>query len=143
MVVLFILIITAASIAGVSYWMNFEVHLNSRKELIIKDGLVKELIEKAFNDPNPNSIIIHDDGKHITMGRTLIKGEGYDVCFWFPYKITILSKDFNDRVTNDDWGYDVGYIRRFSKDYELVKKLMVPKADSIEQKQRQKLNLNK
>jgi hypothetical protein len=143
MVVLFILIIMAASIAGVSYWMQFDVHLNSKKERIIKDGLIAELLEKTINNPDSDPIIIHDDGKHITVGRTLIKGEGYEVCFWFPYKVMILSKDFGNRVSQEDWGYDVGYIRRYSKDYALVKKLMVPKADSIEQKQRQKLNLNK
>jgi hypothetical protein len=143
MIVLFILIIIAASITGISYLIQFDVNLNSKKELIIQDGLITELLEKIINNPDSDPIIIHDDGKHITVGRTLIKGDGYEVCFWFPYQVMILSKDFRDRVTDDDWGYDVGYIRRYSKDYALVKKLMKPKPSDIEQKQRQKLNLEK
>lgn len=141
--ILLILLIMTTLILGFSYMNQFDMHLGGKKENIIKDGLITELLVKAVNDPNPGSIIVHEDGKHITIDRTLIKGDGYGVCFWFPYKVMVLAKEFRERKIEEDFGYDVGYIRRFSKDYAAVKKLMVVKPENIELKQREKLNLKK
>ena len=42
-----------------------------------------------------------------------------------------------------DWDENIGYVRWLSKDWKLIKELTKYSVKSIEQKQRQKLNLNK
>lgn len=140
MIALFVFIILVAAVVVITYQFQFDEMLSNEKELIIKDGLIRELIEKATINI---LVITADNGKHINVDGILITGDNYRTSFWFPYKVIVLGKGYGKRVTQDDWEYDVGYIRRYSQDYKFVKKLMKPKPEDIEQKQRQKLKLNK
>jgi hypothetical protein len=75
------------------------------------------------------------------MDRVIV-GKTYSE-FWFPYKVQVLAKEYNQRQTQEDWGYDVGYVTRFSKDYIAIRDLLKKPKTNIEQTQREKLNLNK
>ena len=137
MILLLVLLFTGAVTLVVSYLVGFHVDLDGKKERIIKDGLIKELLNKAVADPDPNSLIIDVDAQTITMGNIVIKKD-YGNVFWFPYEVAIIkdSRYYWDQKT-------VGYIIHFSKDYYLVRDLLKKSKTSIEQTQREKLNLNK
>jgi hypothetical protein len=128
------LLIAGVFFLGAFYFLEFNMELDGKKEIIIKDGLVRELITKAVADPDPNSFIIDTDLKTITMGRIVIQKHWSDM-FWFPYKVEKLPKDFHDGT--------IGYVRRFSKDYQHIKALLKKDKVNIEKTQREKLNLNK
>jgi hypothetical protein len=142
MVLIISLLIAGVFFLGAFYFLEFNMELDGKKEIIIKDGLVRELITKAVADPDPNSFIIDTDLKTITMGRIVIQKHWSDM-FWFPYKVEKLSKEYNKRVTDDDWGGTIGYVRRYSKDYQHIKALLKKDKVNIEKTQREKLNLNK
>jgi hypothetical protein len=139
-------IIITLLIAGIAtsvglYFVELHVELDGKREYIIKDGLVKELMAKAIADPDPNSFIIDTESQKIMMGRVIVRKTYSE--FWFPYKVQVLAKEYNQRQTEEDWGYDVGYVTRFSKDYIAIRDLLKKSKTNIEQTQRQKLNLNK
>jgi hypothetical protein len=138
--ILIALLIVGIVVLTIMYLMQFYFELDGRSELRIKDGLMKELIDKAINDPD--SFLIDQGAGTITMGRIKIYSKFSDL-FWFPYKVEKLPKDYRERNTDDDWGGTVGYITRFSKDYQHIKALLKKDKTSIEQSQRQKLNINK
>lgn len=121
----------------VTYLVQFYVDLDGKKERIIKDGLIKELLNKAVADPDPNSLIIDVNAQTITMGNIVIIKD-YGNVFWFPYEVRIADggKYYWDQKT-------VGHIIHYSKDYYLVRDLLKKSKTSIEQTQREKLNLNK
>lgn len=139
---LIIALLIAGVIFSVSiYFMELYVELDGNKEHIIKDGLVKELMAKTVADPDPNSFIIDTESQKIMMGRVIVR-KTYSG-FWFPYKVVVTAKDFHERQNQEDWGYDVGYVTRYSKDYYAIKNLLKKSKTNIEQTQREKLNLNK
>jgi hypothetical protein len=135
--ILIILLLSGALVFTILYLMQFYVELDGKKENIIKDGLVRELMTKAVADPDPNSFIIDVNAQTITMGNIVIKKD-YGNMFWFPYEVAITddSKYYWDQKT-------VGHIIHFSKDYYTVRALLKKSKTDIEQTQRQKLNLNK
>jgi hypothetical protein len=137
MILLLVLLFVGVVTMVVSYLVQFHVDLDGNKEKIIKDGLIKELMNKAVADPDPNSFIIDVNAQTITMGNIVIKKDYGDV-FWFPYEVAITkdSKYYWDQKT-------VGHIIHYSKDYYLVRDLLKKSKTSIEQTQREKLNLNK
>jgi len=137
MILLLVLLFTGAILMTVTYLVQFQVDLDGKKERIIKDGLIKELMNKAVADPDPNSLIIDVDAQTITMGNIVIIKD-YGNVFWFPYEVRITdgSKYYYDQKT-------VGHIIHYSKDYYLVRDLLKKSKTSIEQTQREKLNLNK
>ena len=140
--ILIILLFVGVLVMVGMYLMQFHVELNGKKENLIKDGLVKELITKAVADPDPNSFIIDTDSETITMGRVIIQKNWADV-FWFPYEVKVKAMEYNQRKESNDWGYDVGYVTRFSKDYQHIKALLKKDKVNIEKTQRENLNLNK
>jgi hypothetical protein len=142
MIFLFIIVLGISVILGVYYLTQFYSDLDGKKENIIKDGLIKELIVKAVADPDPNSFIINTNRGIIKMGRISIYSNDSEL-FWFPYKVYKQSKDFSERNHEDDWGGIVGYVRLFSKDYQHIKALLKENKVNIELIQREKLNLNK
>jgi hypothetical protein len=135
--ILIILLLSGALVFTILYLMQFYGGLDGKKENIIKDGLVRELMTKAVADPDPNSFIIDVNVQTITMGNIVIKKD-YGNMFWFPYEVAITddSKYYWDQKT-------VGHIIHFSKDYYTVRALLKKSKTDIEQTQRQKLNLNK
>jgi len=135
--ILIILLLSGALVFTILYIMQFYGGLDGKKENIIKDGLVRELMTKAVADPDPNSFIIDVNAQTITMGNIVIKKD-YGNMFWFPYEVAITddSKYYWDQKT-------VGHIIHFSKDYYTVRALLKKSKTDIEQTQRQKLNLNK
>jgi hypothetical protein len=137
MILLLVLLFVGVVTMVVSYLVQFHVDLDGNKEKIIKDGLIKELMNKAVADPDPNSFIIDVNAQTITMGNIVIKKDYGDV-FWFPYEVAITdgSSYYWDQKT-------IGHIIHFSKDYYLVSKLLKKSKTSIEKTQREKLNLNK
>jgi hypothetical protein len=136
------LLIIGMSVLGVLYLLEFHIELDGDRENIIKDGLVKELMAKAVADPNPDSFIIDTDSQKIMMDRVVIK-KSFMGGFWFPYKVEVIAKTYSQRQTLEDWGDDVGYVTKFSKDYYSIRDLLKKSKTNIEQTQRQKLNLNK
>jgi len=137
MILILVLLFVSTLVFTIMYLMQFYVELDGNKEKIIKDGLIKELLNKAVADPDPNSLIIDVDAQTITMGNIVIKKD-YGNVFWFPYEVAITkdSKYYWDQKT-------VGHIIHYSKDYYLVRDLLKKSKTSIEQTQREKLNLNK
>jgi len=137
MILLLVLLFTGVVTMVVSYLVQFHIDLDGKKERIIKDGLIKELMDKAVADPDPNSFIIDVNAQTITMGNIVIKKD-YSNVFWFPYEVAITddSKYYWDQKT-------VGHIIRFSKDYYTVRALLKKSKTDIEKTQREKLNLNK
>jgi hypothetical protein len=141
MILIILLFVGAVGSVGM-YLMQFYIELDGKKENIIKDGLVRELMIKAVADPDPNSFIIDTDLKTITMGRIVIQKHWSDM-FWFPYEVKVKAMEYNQRKESNDWGYHVGYVIRFSKDYQHIKALLKKDKVNIEKTQREKLNLNK
>ncbi len=136
MALLLILLFVGALVLTIMYLMQFHIELDGNKEKLIKDGLVKELMNKAVADPDPNSFIIDIDAETITMGEIVVK-KHWDSIFWFPYKVVREGSKYrwDDSI--------VGYITRYNKDYYAVRALLKKSKTNIEQTQRQKLNLNK
>lgn len=133
-----ILLLLVAAVVGVaSYLIAFLLELDGDKEYLIKDGLIKELLEKHSNQ----NIDISCD-----RYRTNIKIERIEIRsnvgnWWFPYKVEKLALPITERITKGDWGETVGYITRFSKDYFYIKSLTkIEKKDKL-QTQRHKLGL--
>lgn len=122
----------------ISYWMQYSIELDSNPEQIIKDGLITELIERTVNDPSVSFII---EENKIIAGRFEIRK--YNDAFWFPYYVFKKALPYHERQTEDDWDKKVGYVRWLSKDWKLIKDTLKQHKISIEQKQRQKLNLEK
>jgi hypothetical protein len=140
--IIIVLAIAAMFALTVLYMFQFYGDLGGNNENRIKDGLVKELITKAVNHPDLDSYVVNKDARTIIMHRFIIESH-YERLFWFPYVVKKLPLDFRQRQTEDDWGGTVGYVTRFSKDYYLIKAILKKSKTSIEQTQRQKLNLNK
>ena len=133
--ILIILLFVGVLVFTILYLMQFYVELDGNKEKIIKDGLIKELMDKAAADPDLGSFIIDTDEQTIIMGKIEIRKHWADM-FWFPYEvITTGSYSWENSI--------VGCITRFSKDYYLVNKLLKKSKTIIEKTQREKLNLNK
>lgn len=136
MILLLALLFVGMIVFTVLYLMQFYVELEGKKENILKEGLVKELLVKATEDFDPNSLIINVDAQTITMGKIVIRKHWSDM-FWFPYEVVNEGNQYH-------WdSAKVGHITRFSKDYYLVRDLLKKSKTSIEQTQREKLNLNK
>ena len=134
-----IALLLAVAIFGIiSYFMQYSIELDSNPEEIIKDGLVKELIERTVNDPSIPFTIGDDE---IVVGRFEIRKN--DGIFWFPYYIYRTALPYHERRTGEDWDKRIGYVRWLSKDWKLINDLLKKNKKSIEQKQRQKLNLEK
>jgi len=133
--ILIILLFVGVLVFTIMYLMQFYVELDGNKEKIIKDGLIKELMDKAAANPDLGSLIIDTDEQTIIMGKIETRKHWSDM-FWFPYEvITTGSYSWENSI--------VGCITRFSKDYYLVSKLLKKSKTSIEKTQREKLNLNK
>ena len=133
--ILIILLFVGVMVMTALYLVQFYDELDGKKENIIKDGLIRELMTKAVADPDPNSFIIDTDSETITMGKIRIRKHWSDM-FWFPYEV----------VTKGEYSWEnnaVGYITRYSKDYKHIKTLLKIDKVGIEQTQREKLNLNK
>ena len=133
--ILIILLFVGVVVMTVLYFIQFSDQLEGKKENIIKDGLIRELMAKAVADPDPTSFIINTDSETITMGKIRIRKHWSDM-FWFPYEV----------VTKGEYSWEnsaVGYITRYSKDYKHIKALLKIDKVGIEQTQREKLNLNK
>ena len=133
--ILIILLFVGVLVFTILYFMQFHIELDGKKENIIKDGLIKELMNKATADPDLGSFIIDNDEQTITMGKIVIRKHWANM-FWFPYEV----------ITRGSYSWEngtVGYITRYSKDYKHVNALLKKSKTSIEKTQRQKLNLNK
>jgi len=133
--ILIVLLFVGVLVFTILYLMQFYVELDGKKENIIKDGLIKELMNKAVADPDPTSFIIDIDEQTIAMDKIVIR-KHWDQMFWFPYEV----------ITRGSYSWEngtVGYITRYSKDYKHVNALLKKSKTSIEKTQRQKLNLNK
>jgi hypothetical protein len=135
---IFALLIAVAGVGIISYFMQYSVELDSNPENIIKDGLVQELIEKATNNPLTEFEIREDK---IIAGRFEIRQN--DDAFWFPYYVYKVALPYGERNEIGDWGEKVGYVRWLSNDWKLIKDIMKQHKKPVEQKQRQKLNLEK
>ena len=132
------LLIAVAIFGVISYFMQYSIELNSNPEQIIKDGLVKELIERTVNDPSIPFIIKENE---IVAGRFAIRQT--NGTFWFPYYVYKTALPYHERQTDDDWGEKIGYVRWLSNDWKLINDLLKKNKKPVEQKQRQKLNLEK
>lgn len=122
----------------VSYYVQYSVELDSKPEQILKDGLVEELITKTVDSAIP--LEIHED--KIKAGRFVIR-KNHNGGIWFPYLVYREALPYGQRNSIGDWDENIGYVRWLSKDWKLIKELTKKSAKSVEQKQRQKLNLNK
>lgn len=122
----------------INYYIQYSVDLDSKPENLIKDGLIKELITKTVDSAIP--LEINED--EIKAGRFAIR-KNYNNAFWFPYFVYREALPYGQRKSEDDWDLNIGYVRWLSKDWKLIKELTKYSVKSIEQKQRQKLNLNK
>lgn len=132
------LLIAVAIFGIISYFMQYSIELDSNPEQIIKDGLIKELIERTVNDTSIPFIIKENE---IVAGRFNIRQT--DGTFWFPYYVYKTALPYHERKTDDDWDKKIGYVRWLSKDWKLINDLLKKNKKPIEQKQRQKLNLDK
>ena len=132
------LLIAVAIFGIISYFMQYSIELDSNPEQIIKDGLIKELIERTVNDTSIPFIIKENE---IVAGRFAIRQT--DGTFWFPYYVYRNGLPFRERHDIDDWDEKIGYVRWLSKDWKLINDLLKKNKKPIEQKQRQKLNLEK
>jgi hypothetical protein len=134
------LLVVFVLVSTVTYFAQFHAVLDGKRENLIRDGLVRELIDRATADPNPTSFLINIEKQTINMGRILIRSD-YSNFFWFPYKVEKLPTEYHKRVTEDDWGSTIGYVQRYSKDYQHIKALLKKDKVNIERTQRQKLEL--
>lgn len=132
------LLIAVAIFGIISYYFQYSIELDSNPEEIIKDGLITELIERTVNDPSIPFIIGEDE---IVAGRFKIRTN--DTVFWFPYYVYRTALPYHERHTDEDWDKKIGYVRWLSKDWKLINDLLKKNKKPIEQKQRQKLNLDK
>ena len=135
MILILVLLFVGTLVFTIMYLMQFYVELDGNKEKIIKDGLIKELMDKAAADPDLGSFIIDTDEQTIIMGKIEIRKHWADM-FWFPYEV----------ITRGSYSWEsgtVGYVTRYSKDYKHVNSLLKKSKTSIEKTQREKLNLNK
>jgi hypothetical protein len=133
--ILIILLFVGGLVMTVLYILQFYVELDGKKENIIKDGLIRELMTKATADPDPTSFIINTDEQTIEMDKIVIRKHWANM-FWFPYEV----------ITRGSYSWEngtVGYVTRYSKDYKHINALLKKSKVGIEQTQRQKLNLNK
>ena len=133
--ILIVLLFVGVLVFTILYLMQFYVELDGKKENIIKDGLIQELMNKATADPDLGSFIIDTDVQTITMGKIVIRKHWSDM-FWFPYEVITIGSYSWENGT-------VGYITRYSKDYKHVNALLKKSKTDIEKTQREKLNLNK
>jgi len=133
--ILIVLLFVGILVFTILYFMQFHIELDGKKENIIKDGLIKELMNKATADPDLGSFIIDTDVQTITMGKIVIRKHWSDM-FWFPYEVITIGSYSWENGT-------VGYITRYSKDYKHVNALLKKSKTDIEKTQREKLNLNK
>jgi len=134
-----IALLIALAISGIiSYFMQYSIELNSDPEQIIKDGLVKELIQNAIDNP---SIPFSIEEDRIIVDRFEIRKNSD--AFWFPYYVYKKALPYNERSVRDHWDETVGYVKWLSKDWKLISELIKKNKKPVEQKQRQKLNLNK
>lgn len=138
-IIVFLLVVITIGLA-VLYFAQFYGILNGKRENIIKDGLINELIKKAVADPNPTSFLIDRDKGIINIYRISIRSN-YSEYFWFPYKVEKLPTEYHKRVTEDDWGGEIGYVQRYSKDYQHIKALLKKDKVNVERTQRQKLGI--
>lgn len=132
------LLIAVAIFGIISYFMQISIELDSNPEQIIKDGLIKELIERTVNDTSSPFIIKENE---IVAGRFVIRQT--NGTFWFPYYVYKTALPYHERHDIDDWGEKVGYVRWLSNDWKLINNLLKKNKKPVEQKQRQKLNLEK
>jgi hypothetical protein len=137
MAVILALLLTGLIGVFIAYLSAFLIELDGDKELLIKDGLIKEVLTKAVSDIS-TLYVINTKDKSITVDRTII--EEYDT-FWFPYKVDIQAKSYHERQTDEDFGGTVGYVTRFSKDYYIIKSLLKKEKVDIVKVQKQKLGL--
>ncbi len=114
--ILIILLFVGVLVFTILYFMQFHIELDGKKENIIKDGLIKELMNKATADPDLGSFIIDTDVQTITMGKIVIRKHWSDM-FWFPYEVITIGSYSWENGT-------VGYITRYSKDYKHVNALL-------------------
>lgn len=131
------LLIAVAIFFTISYFMQYSIELDSNPEEIIKDGLIKELIEHAVHDTSFPFLI---EENKIVAGRFEIRKND---AFWFPYYVYKTALPYHERRTDNDWDKKIGYVRWLSKDWKLINDLLKKNKKPIEQKQRQKLNLDK
>lgn len=132
------LLIAVLFFSIVSYYLQYSIELDSKPEQILKDGLVKELIANAVDSTIP--LEISED--EIKIGRFTVR-KNFSGAFWFPYFVFREALPYGQRKSVDDWDENIGYVIWLSKDWKLIKELTKKSTKSIEQKQRQKLNLNK
>ena len=138
---IYVLLIAVAGFGIVSYFMQYSIELDSNPENIIKDGLVKELIEHIVNDTSSPYKV---ENNKIIVGRFEIRQN--NDAFWFPYYVYrngLPFRPFRERHDIDDWDEKIGYVRWLSNDWKLIKELLKHHKTPVEQKQRQKLNLEK
>ena len=135
--IIIVLLITVAIFFTISYFMQYSIELDSNPEEIIKDGLIKELIERAVH--NTSFPFLIEENK-IVAGRFEIRKND---AFWFPYYVYKTALPYHERKTDDDWDKKIGYVRWLSKDWKLISELIKKNKKPVEQKQRQKLNLDK
>lgn len=83
--ILIILLFVGVVVMTIMYFVQFNIELDGKKENIIKDGLIKELMIKAVDDPDPTSFIIDTDLQTIVMGKLQLKNIGL-ICFGFRMK---------------------------------------------------------
>ena len=113
--ILIILLFVGVLVMTVLYILQFYVELDGKKENIIKDGLLRELMTKATADPDLGSFIIDNDEQTITMGKIVIRKHWANM-FWFPYEV----------ITRGSYSWEngtVGYVTRYSKDYKHINAL--------------------
>lgn len=138
-ITLIVAIIFLIATGAIVYYVEFDSEINWKSENILKDGLVKELLERVTND-SVSELTISDE--KIKAGRFEIR-KNYAV-FWFPYYVYRCALPYNERTTDiNTWDERVGYVVRFSRDWRLIKALHKSKSVNKELTQRQKLNLNK
>lgn len=138
-ITLIVAIIFLIATGAIVYYVEFDSEINWKSENILKDGLVKELLERVTND-SVSELAISDE--KIKAGRFEIR-KNYAV-FWFPYYVYRCALPYNERTTDiNTWDERVGYVVRFSSDWRLIKALHKSKSVNKELTQRQKLNLNK
>jgi hypothetical protein len=138
-ITLIVAIIFLVATGAIVYYVEFDSEMGCKSEDILKDGLVKELLERVTND-SVSELTISDE--QIKAGRFEIR-KNYAV-FWFPYYVYRCALPYNERTAdNNTWDETVGYVVRFSSDWRLIKALHKSKSVNKELTQRQKLNLNK
>ena len=115
-ITLIVAIIFLIATGAIVYFVEFDSEINWKSENILKDGLVKELLERVTND-SVSELTISDE--KIKAGRFEIR-KNYAV-FWFPYYVYRCALPYNERTTDiNTWDERVGYVVRFSSDWRLI-----------------------